>query len=189
MHNKLLAFASAIAFIAAGCSPAGEPSQARDSSTGTDTGEAPVSDAASAAPSSGCASLGPLSETFDAAGTPLVFDFRHPAGFVGRSAEAIGDGIYKIELVRDARGPNPATISVMQLPAPGDNPMPPGIPTPEQVARSPALQAMAATLPEPAETIHFARRQVVTYRAGTDHTVVTQITPPPGGGHPTANPP
>src|SRR3546814_18932046 len=131
MHNKLLAFASAIAFIAAGCSPAGEPSQARDSSTGTDTGEAPVSDAASAAPPSGCAALGPLSETFDAAGTPLVFDFRHPAGFVGRSADAIGDGIYKTERVRDARGPNPQTISVLQPPPPCDHPRPPGLPHPE----------------------------------------------------------
>lgn len=187
MCKKILAFASAIAFIAAGCDPAGETSQAQDSSTGADTGEVPVSDAASAAPSSGCPSPGPLSEIFDASGTPLVFDFRHPADFVVRSAEALGEGMYKVDLVREADGPYPGSISVMQLSAPGDNPMPPGIPTPEQVARSPALQAMADTLPEPAETIGFAGRQVVTYRAVTDDKVVYKFNLPDGDGYQTVD--
>lgn len=183
----LLAFASATACITAGCSSAGEPPQARNSSSRTGARDAPMADAAPMVRSNECPPLGPLSEPFDASGTPLVFDFRHPDGFTVRSAEAISDSIYKIELVREAEGPNPGTISVMQLPGPGDSPVPPGIPTKEQVARSPALQAMADTLPEAAETIDFDGQRVVTYRAVTDHKVVYKFNLPDRDGYRTVD--
>lgn len=171
-HAIAMAVATVLSLLASACGPTGEPAQAASKATPA---------------SGGCPSLGSLSETFDASGTPLVFDFRHPAGFEVRSAKAIDDFGYQIDLAQASGGASPATISVLQVAAPSDSPTPADIPTPEQVERSPALQAMAEMLPKPAETTDFGGHQVATFRAVTDTKVVYKFNLPDGDGYRTVD--
>lgn len=191
MRMTRMVMVSATALVAAGCGPSVDPALAQGPTDREDATAGTAADASSMASRGECPSPGPLAEAFDVSGTPLVFDFRHPAGFVVRSAQDMGDGIYKIELAREVavagQLPRTSVISVLQLPSPGDSPIPPGIPTSEQIAGNATFQAMADLLPKPAETIDFDGRTIKTFRTVTDTKVVYKFNLPDGDHYQTVD--
>lgn len=185
----------AMALLVAACgtseAPAPEPSDDADPASAQSAAEPTSSGDAQAAiaASDTCPPPGPFSETFDAAGTPLVFTSRHPAGFGVYISKAVGASSYKVDLRREIEPGDPtsrhATISILQRPAPGDSPIPLSITAARKLKdnNSPVVQASASSRPKPAETIDYGGTQVETFRVVTESKVIYSFNLPSDDGY------
>ena len=150
------------------------------------TGEARATEAASA---TGCPDLGGPSESYDAAGTPLLFDFRYPAGFQVSKEQDMGT-LYQLDLRRDVeidgRG-RQIYFSIIQGLRELDSEVPAEIRMARERPDSPRVQAMAELMPEPAGEIDFGGGTVPLFRVDTESKTVYKFHLPHGGGYYSVN--
>jgi hypothetical protein len=132
-----------------------------------------------------CPSFGEPTRTWDASGTPLVFNLRYPEGFEVRKNSMVGDSMYQLDLVRElefAGSSRRVSISILQSLEPSQDAVPLQVKMMREHADSPVMKAMQDSAPADAGEISFRGKTVPIFRISTDSKVVYMFNLPAEGG-------
>jgi hypothetical protein len=177
---------SFVIIIAAGCGGTEEQDAVPSPEGSREAAEVSTTGKVSESRSSTCPPLGDLTQTWDATGTPLVFDFRYPAGFEVREDRMVSESMYQLDMHKSVEFDGQSrqvVLSIIQLTEPVDNAIPAEVTTAQEQADNPLFQALAEMLPKPAGEFSYGGRTVPLFRTETDEKVIYRFNLPGEGGY------